>query len=255
MISLQWLDPNPSADFPALQTALTEPDGLLAAGGDLSTERLIRAYQSGIFPWYSPGEPVLWWSPDPRFVLFPEQLKISRSLAKNVRNNAFEIRMDTAFEQVISICSSQPRKDQPGTWITDEMQQAYINMHHAGHAHCVEVWQDDELVGGLYGIHSGQVFCGESMFSRVSNASKIALVHLCQFLQLHGFKLIDSQVYTEHLERLGAGMITRDAYIEILRQPHGVEMPGNWGNIFEVYIKENANNANERKVTQIKSKA
>jgi len=254
MISLQWLDPDPSIDsgidsgtgFPALETALSEPQGLLAAGGDLTTERLIRAYQSGIFPWYSHGEPILWWAPDPRFVLFPEHIKISRSLAKNVRNNHFEIRMDTAFEQVISICASQPRKDQPGTWITDEMQQAYINMHQAGHAHCVECWHGDELVGGLYGIHSGQVFCGESMFSRENNASKIALVHLCQFLQRHGFKLIDSQVYTEHLERLGALMIPRDEYVEILNEPHGVEMPVNWSELFEAFKSKSSLSANER---------
>jgi len=238
MISLQWLDPEPNTDFPALETSLAEPDGLLAAGGDLSIERLVRAYQSGIFPWYSLGEPILWWAPDPRFVLPPEHLKVSRSLAKNVRNNPFEIRMDTAFEQVISICANQPRKDQPGTWITPQMQQAYIDMHYAGHAHCVECWQDDELVGGLYGIHTGQVFCGESMFSRVSNASKITLVHLCRFLQLHGFKLIDSQVHTEHLERLGARMMPRKDYVEILQQRHGVEMPANWSELFNDYLQK-----------------
>jgi len=246
MISLQWLEAESSTGFPAIDTALNEPDGLLAAGGDLSTQRLIRAYKEGIFPWYSTGEPILWWSPDPRFVLCPEQIKISRSLGKNIRNSSFEIRMDTAFEQVMSTCASQPRKDQPGTWITDEMRQAYFNMHRAGHAHCVECWNGDELVGGLYGIHTGQVFCGESMFSRQSNASKIALVHLCQFLQHHGFKLIDSQVYTEHMERLGAKMIPRSEYIDILQQPNEVSMPGNWSELFEVFIKEKEN-ANVRK--------
>ena len=238
MISLQWLNPESTSAFPDVQTSLDEPEGLLAAGGDLSIERLTTAYKSGIFPWYSEGEPILWWAPDPRFVLYPEQLKISRSLSKNVRNNNFEIRMDTAFEQVISICASQPRKDQPGTWITEEMRQAYIDMHHAGHAHCVECWNGDELVGGLYGIHTGQVFCGESMFSKQSNASKIALVHLCQFLHQNGFKLIDSQVYTEHLERLGAQMITRAEYIEILQQSHQVVMPVNWHELFKAYIKQ-----------------
>ena len=236
MISLQWLDPESSADFPAVETTLDEPQGLLAAGGDLSLERLAKAYRKGIFPWYSPGEPILWWSPDPRFVLFPELIKVSRSLAKNVRNHKFEIRMDTDFEQVISLCGNQPRKDQPGTWITDEMRQAYIDMHHAGHAHCVECWNGDELVGGLYGIHTGQVFCGESMFSRESNASKIALVHLCQFLINQGFKLIDSQVYTEHLERLGAKMIARKEYIEILQQTHNIDMPDNWSELFNSYM-------------------
>ncbi len=238
MISLQWLDSASSAAFPAVETTLDEPEGLLAAGGDLSTERLVRAYKEGIFPWYSAGEPILWWSPDPRFVLFPEQIKISRSLSKNIRNNHFEIRMDTAFEQVISHCGKQPRKDQPGTWITNEMRQAYIDMHHKGHAHCVECWNGDELVGGLYGMHTGQIFCGESMFSRESNASKIALVYLCQFLQHHHFKIIDSQVYTEHLERLGAVMISRNEYIETLHQPHKVDMPENWSELFSLYLKE-----------------
>jgi len=154
--------------------------------------------------------------------------------------------MDTAFEQVISICASQPRKNQPGTWITEEMQQAYIDMHYAGHAHCVECWHDDELVGGLYGIHTGQVFCGESMFSRESNASKIALVHLCQFLQTQGFKLIDSQVYTEHLERLGARMMPRNEYVEILQQSHEVEMPINWSELFETFKSKGTLSANKR---------
>jgi leucyl/phenylalanyl-tRNA---protein transferase len=247
MIALKWLNPDSNAEFPAVDTAFQEPDGLLAAGGDLSTERLIRAYKNGIFPWYSDGEPILWWAPDPRFVMRPEQIKISRSLAKNIRNNHFEIRMDSAFEEVISICASQPRKDQPGTWITDEMRQAYINMHVAGQAHCVECWNGDELVGGLYGIHTGQVFCGESMFSRQSNASKIALVHLCQFLQHHGFKLIDSQVYTQHLERLGAVMIPRCEYLELLQQPHDVVMPDNWSELFDDFKNKGSLSANEHK--------
>ncbi|VAW65066.1 Leucyl/phenylalanyl-tRNA--protein transferase [hydrothermal vent metagenome] len=240
MISLQWLAPKSNADFPDVKTALDEPEGLLAAGGDLTITRLIRAYQEGIFPWYSTGEPILWWAPDPRFVLPPAHIKVSRSLAKNLRNHSFTIRMDSAFEQVISICAEQPRKDQPGTWITDEMRAAYIELHKAGHAHCVECWHGDELVGGLYGVHTGQVFCGESMFSRQSNASKIALVHLCRFLQLHQFELIDSQVHTEHLERLGARMMPRDEYIEILQQPHRVNMPNNWGGLFEKYLNNNS---------------
>ncbi|VAW62154.1 Leucyl/phenylalanyl-tRNA--protein transferase [hydrothermal vent metagenome] len=232
MISLTWLNSDPTR-FPSLNTALHEPDGLLAAGGDLSTERLISAYKQGIFPWYSEGEPILWWSPDPRFVLKPGQIKISRSLAKNVRNTTLRIKMDSDFRQLINHCSAQPRKGQPGTWITPEMKQAYIDMHHAGHAHSVECWKGNQLVGGLYGIHSGQVFCGESMFSHESNASKIALVQLCRFLQHHGFKLIDSQVYTAHLESLGAGMISRDEYIKTLQQPTDINMPANWGDSFE----------------------
>jgi len=193
MISLHWLDASPSSEFPPLDSALTEPDGLLAAGGDLSGERLINAYQQGIFPWYSEGEPILWWSPDPRFVLKPGEVKISRSLAKNLRNTTLTLRMDTAFDELISNCSSQPREDQPGTWISEDMKQAYIELHQLGHAHSVECWEGDTLVGGLYGVHSGSVFCGESMFSQQSNASKIALVQLCRFLQHHGFKLIDSE--------------------------------------------------------------
>lgn len=237
MINLQWLSPDPYADFPPVESALTDPDGLLAAGGDLSTQRLIKAYQQGIFPWYSEGEPILWWSPDPRFVLYPEQLKISKSLAKNVRNSALRISMDSAFAEVISNCAQQPRKDQPGTWITQGMQRAYINMHRLGHAHSVECWQGDELVGGLYGFSSGQVFCGESMFSQQSNASKIALVYLCRFIHHHGFKLIDSQVYTEHLERLGARMIPRSEYIKTLQQVTETEMPVNWSELFEEFLQ------------------
>jgi len=236
MISLQWLHPDPDSDFPDVEMSLNEPNGLLTAGGDLSITRLVNAYQSGIFPWYNEAEPILWWAPDPRFVIHPEQLKVSRSLAKNVRNNPFEIRMDTDFEQLISLCAQQPRKDQPGTWITDEMRQAYIALHYAGHAHCVECWHKDALVGGLYGVHSGPVFCGESMFSRQSNASKIALVHLCRFLSFHQFALIDSQVHTEHLERLGAIMIPRQDYIAILQQPHQVKLPKNWNKCFAEFV-------------------
>ncbi len=224
-------------NFPPLETALRDPDGLLAVGGDLSIARLITAYKTGIFPWYNEGEPILWWSPDPRFVIFPDEIKISRSLAKNIRNNHFEIRMDTAFEQVIANCARQPRKDQPGTWISSDMYYAYVKLHHTGHAHSVEVWSNQQLVGGLYGVHTGQVFCGESMFSHQSNTSKIAFVHLCQFLHFHKFKLIDSQVYTEHLERLGAKMIPRNEYSQILQQPHTIEMPTNWREIFEDFIK------------------
>ncbi len=237
MIRLQWLDPDPRATFPALENALHEPDGLLAAGGDLTVPRLINAYAHGIFPWFSEGEPILWWSPDPRFVLPPNEIKISRSLAKNIRNSGLYITMDTAFEQVITHCSALPREDQDGTWITTDMQQAYINLHQAGYAHSVECWNEDKLVGGLYGISSGPVFCGESMFSLQSNASKIALVHLCRFIQQRGFKLIDSQVYTPHLQSLGARMIPRDAYIKTLQQVTDINLPLNWSEVFAEYIK------------------
>lgn len=237
MIRLQWLDPDPRAPFPALETALHEPDGLLAAGGDLTLPRLLNAYSHGIFPWFSEGEPILWWSPDPRFVLPPDEIKVSRSLAKNLRNSGLRITMDTAFEQVIAHCSALPREGQDGTWITTQMQQAYINLHQAGYAHSVECWNKDKLVGGLYGIHSGPVFCGESMFSLQSNASKIALVHLCRFIQLRGFKLIDSQVYTPHLESLGARMIPRDAYIKTLHQACDIDLPASWSEVFAESIK------------------
>jgi len=238
MISLQWLDPNPKTSFPPIETSLQEPDGLLAAGGDLSLDRLINAYKNGIFPWYSEGEPILWWSPDPRFVLPPDEIKVSRSLAKNIRNGPFHISIDTAFEEVIHNCSTQPRDGQDGTWITDEMQQAYIDLHTHGHAHSVECWNGTQLVGGLYGVSSGQVFCGESMFSLQSNASKVSLVQFCHFIQHHGFKLIDSQVHTPHLESLGARMVPRSDYIKTLQQPTDVNMPINWSELFEAFLNK-----------------
>jgi len=236
MISLHWLDPNPQAEFPPVEISLQEPDGLLAAGGDLSVTRLVKAYQNGIFPWYSEGEPILWWSPDPRFVLPPGQVKVSRSLAKIIRNGPFNITIDTAFEEVIQHCATQPRSGQEGTWITSEMQQAYIRMHQAGHAHSVECWNEGGLVGGLYGVSSGQVFCGESMFSLQSNASKVALVQFCRFIDHHGFKLIDSQVHTPHLESMGARMIPRSEYIKTLQQPTSINMPINWSDLFEQFL-------------------
>ena len=196
MIQLHWLEPDPDSPFPPLSKALKDPDGLLAAGGDLSPRRLLNAYQHGIFPWYSEGEPILWWSPDPRCVLFPDKLKVSRSLRKTLNKKLFEVRMDTAFAEVMSACA-EPRPDQSGTWITFDMFQAYVQMHELGYAHSVECWQDGELVGGLYGMAIGKVFFGESMFSRVSDASKVALYHLCQHLKTHGFELIDSQVHTK----------------------------------------------------------
>ena len=237
MIRLQWLDPDPRAPFPAVEHALREPDGLLAAGGDLTVTRLINAYAHGIFPWFSEGEPILWWSPDPRFVLPPKEIKVTRSLGKNIRNSGLRVTMDTAFAQVIAHCSVLPRDGQNGTWITPEMQQAYINLHQAGYAHSVECWNADKLVGGLYGINSGPVFCGESMFSLQSNASKIALVHLCRFIQQQGFRLIDSQVYTPHLESLGARMIPRNAYIKTLQQEADINLPLNWSEVFAETIK------------------
>jgi leucyl/phenylalanyl-tRNA--protein transferase len=193
-------------------TALADPDGLLAVGGDLSLERLHLAYQSGIFPWYN-EQPILWFAPHERCVLSPQEIKISKSMRKLLQASVFEVRVNTAFEQVINCCATTPRTGQVGTWITEEMQKAYLNLHQAGLAHSVEVWQNNILVGGLYGIKINKVFCGESMFSHVSNASKAALIYLCKNL---GFDLIDCQMPNEHLMSLGAKMISRDAYLHYL---------------------------------------
>lgn len=193
--------------------ALAEADGLLAVGGDLSVERLLLAYQHGIFPWYSDETPILWYSPHDRFVLFPGELKVARSLRQVLRSNKFTVTVNRDFAGVIDACSLVPRPGQDGTWITDEMKAAYIELHQNGYAHSIEVWQNQELAGGLYGVQVGKVFCGESMFSKVSNASKSALVHLCGM----GFSLIDCQVYTSHLASMGARMIRREEYMEILK--------------------------------------
>ena len=216
-MNIHWLDPNPNAPFPDVEQAFKEPDGLLAAGGDLSPSRLLNAYSQGIFPWYSPGEPILWWSPDPRCVLFPEKLKISRSLKRTLKKDPFDIRFNTAFADVMRACA-EPRPGQDGTWISDDMLNAYIKMHELGYAHSVECWQDGKLVGGLYGMLIGKVFFGESMFSRVSDASKVALVYLCEWLISKDVKLIDSQVHTAHLERMGAEMIPRREFVKLLRE-------------------------------------
>lgn len=195
--------------------ALAEPDGLLAIGGDLREERLLLAYQNGIFPWFSQGDPILWYAPHERCVIFPERIKVTRSMRKVIDSGIFEITIDQVFPQVIQQCASVPRAGQNGTWITDEMQEAYIKLHQLGYAHSIEVWQDQQLVGGLYGIQINTVFCGESMFSKVSNASKTALIYLATKM---GFELIDCQLPNEHLMSLGAEMISRAAYIEILQK-------------------------------------
>jgi leucyl/phenylalanyl-tRNA--protein transferase len=198
-------------EFPPLERALRRPNGLLAAGGDLSPQRLLRAYRRGIFPWYSPGDPILWWSPDPRTVLFPAELHIGRTLRKTLRKRAFEVRADTAFATVIERCG-EPRPGQSGTWITDEMKQAYIGLHALGLAHSVESWREGELVGGLYGVALGRVFFGESMFSRASDASKVAFVHLVRQLVAWEFALIDCQMRTELLASFGARPIPRPEF-------------------------------------------
>ena len=215
------LDNSHKTTFPDVSLALREPDGLLAVGGDLSVERLVYAYAHGIFPWYSEGQPVLWWSPDPRMVMYPSEIKVSRSLAKKIRQQSFKVTFDQNFTNVISACS-KPRfekgVEQNETWILDEMIDAYSKLHEAGYAHSVECWHENNLVGGLYGVAIGNVFFGESMFSRVSDASKIAFVFLSKQLEKWGFKLIDCQVYTAHLESLGAKMISRKKFITLLNQ-------------------------------------
>jgi leucyl/phenylalanyl-tRNA---protein transferase len=202
---------------------LSEPDGLLAIGGDLSIERLLLAYKSGIFPWYE-GEYILWWSPDPRFVLFPHELKVSKSMKALLRKNAFSFTVNKAFEHVISNCKTIRRKEQAGTWITNDVRNAFISLHQKGYAHSAEVWLNNELVGGLYGVKMGNAFFGESMFSLVSNASKYAFIRYVNQLVKEGVKLIDCQVYTEHLESLGARMITREEFLKLLRSAVGCEL-------------------------------
>ena len=203
-------------DFPSLNQALSEPNGLIAIGGDLSLPRLLNAYQHGIFPWFSEGEPILWWSPNPRMVLFPDALKISNSLKKTLKNKPFDVRFNTAFRQVISACSHTPRAGQPGTWITQDIIDAYCTLHNAGYAISAECWQDNTLVGGCYGVKIGKMFYGESMFHLVTDASKVAFVHLVQKLKSEGVGLIDCQMKTAHLARFGAKEISRDDFIDNL---------------------------------------
>lgn len=224
---IPWLD---SADaFPPLEMALTEPSGLLCAGGDLSPQRLLLAYQQGIFPWYSSGEPILWWSPDPRMVLFPSEFRISRSLQKTLRAGKYEVRLDSSFAAVIRACAKTPRNGQNGTWITPEMQAAYARLHDLGFAHSVETWIDGALVGGLYGLAIGKMFYGESMFSHKTDASKIALAHLARYLAENGFDLIDCQMNTPHLASLGAREIPRSEFIARLQQLIAISPPsGRW---------------------------
>ena len=193
-------------------------DGLLAIGGDLLVERLLLAYNSGIFPWFEDDQPILWWSPDPRMVLFPEKFKVSKSLRKKIKSEKFRITFNQNFAEVIKNCATVLRKGQTGTWITQEMQQAYIALRSAGHAVSVEVWEDEKLVGGLYGIDlpKKKVFCGESMFSLVSDASKVAFYHLSEYVKTKNYKFIDCQIYNEHLESLGAEEIGRGEFLELL---------------------------------------
>jgi leucyl/phenylalanyl-tRNA--protein transferase len=213
-MNIPWLGPNDP--LPPVERALRRPNGLLAAGGGLNVPRLLEAYSRGCFPWFNEGEPVLWWSPDPRMVLVPGELHLSRSLAKRIRHGGFSIRADTAFRGVMDGCAA-PRPGQAGTWITDEMIDAYSALHDAGYAHSIETWIDGELVGGLYGVAIGRAFFGESMFARASDASKLAFVHLVSQLDEWGFGIIDCQMNTAHLAAFGAREIPRTAFLDRIR--------------------------------------
>jgi leucyl/phenylalanyl-tRNA--protein transferase len=217
-MQLTVLDPyNPEQDFPALNKALREPDGLLAIGGCLSKKRLLNAYRHGIFPWFNPDEPILWWSPDPRLVLFPDKLIISRSLRKTLRKNIFSVTFDQAFSEVIAACA-EPRKGSAGTWITEDIALAYNQLHQSGFAHSAEAWLDGELVGGLYGVALGRVFFGESMFHTRTDASKVAFAFLVEQLKAWDYQLIDCQVHTSHLASFGAVYCDRDHFIKLLNE-------------------------------------
>lgn len=220
MINLTRLDSNLA--FPAADNALTDPNGLLAFGGDLSVARLLSAYSNGIFPWFSEGEPILWWSPDPRGVVFTEDYTSSKSLLKHIRKFSPKVTINTAFFDVINACSSVPRTDQ-GTWITSEMVEAYIQLHKAGFAHSVEVWSNDSLIGGLYGVYVNSVFCGESMFSLQTNASKVAFHYLVKHLTSFNIKLIDCQMQNPHLQSLGCVTISRSEFLTLLKQNANLE--------------------------------
>jgi leucyl/phenylalanyl-tRNA--protein transferase len=218
MNQLLWLSESDSPDaFPSVELALTEPSGLLAAGGDLRQERLLAAYRRGIFPWYSHGQPILWWSPDPRAVLFPDEFKTSRSLARTASTRGFELRINSQFASVMAACGDRKLRPE-GTWITREMRAAYQALHVSGIAHSVETWLNGELVGGLYGVQLGRVFFGESMFSRVSDASKFALKVLCEGRLNPDLALIDCQMATPHLLSLGVREIPRHEFVELLRK-------------------------------------
>ncbi len=215
---LYWIAENRiSKEFPDVNLALAEPDGLLAIGGDLNPNRLLEAYRKGIFPWYSETQPIMWWSPDPRCVLLPDELIISRSLKKSLRKHDYKVTFNQRFHEVVKSCA-EPRLDSSGTWITQAIMKNYQSLHASGYAHSVECWQNGDLVGGLYGVAIGQIFFGESMFSRKTDASKICLAHLVHLLKTQGCTLIDCQVYSEHLASLGARTIPRDEFSNILNQ-------------------------------------
>jgi leucyl/phenylalanyl-tRNA--protein transferase len=222
-----WLDPHPVA-FPPTHLALNEPDGLLAIGGDLTSEWLLSAYQKGIFPWYAHDDPILWWTPNPRSVLFTDAIHLSKSLRKRLRQRRYRVTFDQHFTQVMNACAHTPRPDQDGTWILPEMIHAYERLFQQKHAHSVEVWEKEKLVGGLYGVAIGRMFYGESMFSRHNDASKIALVALCTQLRQWGFRLIDTQVATDHLQRLGARLVSREHFETLLDEQIHQPGPTDW---------------------------
>lgn len=226
-IRLHWLDPrDPHQNFPSPHLAMRDPNGLLAIGGDLSVTRLIRAYSQGIFPWYNPDEPILWWSPDPRAVLMPDAMKVSRSLGKALRRGDYAVTLDTAYRDVLDACAG-PRMRSRGTWLGSDMRDAYQELHRRGYSHTVEVWRDGELIGGLYGVALGRAFFGESMFSHATDASKIALYWLCQQLLAWGYHLLDCQVASEHLRTLGAVDVSRERFLNLLRP--ATALPGRTG--------------------------
>lgn len=216
-------------------------DGLLAIGGDLHPKRILAAYQNGIFPWFGDNEPILWWSPNPRFVLFPDELKIAKSMRPILRKNNYTVSVNQNFENVISQCKSISRPEQNGTWITPEMKQAYITLHQMGYAHSVELWDaKGNLNGGLYGIAFGKIFCGESMFAKTSNASKIAFIYFVNFLNTQGFELIDCQMETPHLAHFGAKLIKRSVFLACVKQNSNTKSPiSNWSSTFQQYFEQN----------------
>jgi leucyl/phenylalanyl-tRNA--protein transferase len=226
MSRLPWLSDD-ALDFPPIKHALTDPDGLLAVGGDLSPARLLSAYSQGIFPWYQDDQPILWWSPSTRMVLKPETLIISRSMCKFLRKECFRVTLDTCFAEVIRQCAAT-RIATAGTWITEDMQKAYVRLHKMGHAHSVEVWQENQLVGGLYGISMGSMFFGESMFSLATNASKTGFIYLVRQLQTWNYQLIDCQVASTHLRSLGAYEMSRSQFLEVLEAYRQPDKPGLW---------------------------
>lgn len=217
MIELPWLDPEQTPHFPSVGTALADPPGLLAFGGQLNAQWLLSAYRSGIFPWFNPGEPILWWSPDPRMVILPTEFKVRRSLRKTLRKQRFEVTFDQDFKAVLEGCASA-RSYTEDTWLTPDMRRAYLELHQAGYAHSAEAWLDGELVGGLYGVAIGRIFCGESMFTRTTDASKVAFVHLVEQLKAWQFELIDCQVHTDYLASFGAKEIERATFLDYLKR-------------------------------------